>query len=299
MLDAKPLTVGIEVSGIDLREPFDAGVGQELRRLAADHQLLVFRDQELDVADQVRAAAIFGNVLDEKQDGQFHQYVSGYETAISPGRLLFHSDNHHTLVPLEYLTLYAERVDSHATPTLFLDNVAAFKRLPECLLERLASAETVTMTFFHLGSSDRPSWSLGSDNAGGPSARHPAIWKHPDTAAPFVYLTELHTNHIVGIAREESDSLLRAVFDIMYDDRHFLEHVWRTGDLLVWNNRTVQHARADIADAGQTGAAARKIRRVGVGLLSFSDQYKFSSDTRAEMSKVVDNYYVDSTQPAN
>jgi hypothetical protein len=32
--------------------------------------------------------------------------VSGYETVISPGRLLFHSDNHHTQVPLECLSLY-------------------------------------------------------------------------------------------------------------------------------------------------------------------------------------------------
>jgi taurine dioxygenase len=145
------------------------------------------------------------------------------------------------------------------------------------------------MTFFHLGGSDRPSYALGSDNAGGPAARHPAIWRHPVTSEPFVYLSELHTNHIVGMLRAQSDELLRKVFEMMYDPSHFYEHVWRTGDLVIWNNRTVQHARGEIP---MVDAPPRTIRRVGVGPVSFSDQYQFSAETRAKMGKVPDNYYV-------
>jgi taurine dioxygenase len=147
MPETKSLAVGLELFGLDLRQPIEVDIAQELRDLLADHQLLMFRGQDLAAEDQIRVLQIFGNVLDEKGDGKFHQYVSGYETAIAPGRLLFHSDNHHTQVPLECLSLYAEAVDGAATPTLFCDSVAAFKRLPDDLRQRLADAETVTMTF--------------------------------------------------------------------------------------------------------------------------------------------------------
>lgn len=293
MIGSRPLPIGLELLGLDLRRPVAADLAEELRRLLATHQLLVIRDQALEPADQIDFGAVFGNVLDEKQDGKRYQYVSGQNTAIAPGRLLFHSDNHHTQVPLEYLTLYAESVDdATATPTLFVDTVAAYQRLSEGFRQRLSEAETVTMTFFHLGVSGRPSYALGDDNAGGPTARHPAIWQHPDTSEPFVYLSELHTNHIVGLARPESDALLERVFETMYDPDHQYEHRWRTGDLVIWNNRTVQHARGELLDPVATGTVPRTVRRVGIGPISFSDQYQFSADTLGEMTKVADNFYV-------
>lgn len=295
MLGILPLPVGVQVSGLDLCEPLDAATREELCNLLARHQLLAFRDQALEPGGQIRVMKLFGNVLDERNDGKRYQYVSGYETAIRPGRLLFHSDNHHTQVPLEYLSLYGKSVDSTATPTLFFDNVAAYRRFSAELQERLSDAEVVTKTFFHLGISDRPSCDLGDDNAGGPTARHPVVWRHPVTAEPFVYLTELHCNHIVGMPRAESDALLHSIFDEMYEPDAIYEHHWRTGDLMIWNNRTVQHARGEMIFSEGSNASARTIRRVAVGPLDFSAQYQFSPEAFETMKQIPDNFYVKDT----
>ena len=50
---------------------------------------------------------------------------------------------------------------------------------------------------------------------------------------------------IVDMPKEESDPLLRAVFDHAEKREFVYEHVWRVGDLLLWDNRCSSHARTD------------------------------------------------------
>lgn len=291
MLETKPLRVGVEISGFDLRRRIDRSAASELQRILSDHQLILFRDQDLTPDDQIRLLGTFGNVLDEVQDGKSYQYVSGDETSVRPGRLLFHSDNHFTQVPLEVLSLYGERIGEAATPTLFVDNVEAYQRLPSELATRLEGLDVVTKSYFHLGYSDRPARSVSPEPEGGPRAQHPAVWRHPVTGAPFLYLTELHAHHLAGLPREESDALLTAAMDAIYVPDRFYEHRWRTGDLLVWNNRTVQHARGELTPSDGSAAAARSVRRVAVGPVGFTDQFQFSPEMLEAMKHKVDPFY--------
>lgn len=291
MLETKPLQVGMEISGLDLRRPTDPGTASEIQKILNEYQLILFRDQDITPDDQIRLLGAFGNVLDEVQDGKRYQYVSGDETSVRPGRLLFHSDNHFTQVPLEVLSLYGERIGEAATPTLFLDNVEAYRRLPSGLAARLEGLEVVTKSYFHLGYSDRPARGVSPEPEGGPQARHPAVWRHPVTDAPFLYLTELHAHHLAGLPREESDALLTAAMDAIYVPDRFYRHRWRTGDLLVWNNRTVQHARGELTPTDGSPAVARSVRRVAVGPVGFTDQFQFSPEALAAMKHKVDPFY--------
>ena len=45
--------------------------------------------------------------------------------------------------------------------------------------------------------------------------------------------------------QEESEPLLNAVFDHAEKREFVYEHVWRKGDLLLWDNRCSTHARTD------------------------------------------------------
>jgi taurine dioxygenase len=282
-MNVMPLLVGVEINGLELDKPIAADVAAELRRLLSEQQLLVIRGQSLSPNDQIRVMQIFGTVLDEKHDGLRYQYVSGEKTSVKPGRLLFHSDNHFTQVPLELLSLYGEEVGERATPTLFASNVAAYQRLaPECRA-RLSSLEVINRSFFHLGLSDQPARELSPDLEGGPIARHPAVWQHPETGAPFVYLSEMHAFRLDGLVQAESDELLEEVFDTLYDPATVLEHKWADGDLVIWNNRTVQHARGPIDDADRTAGSARSIRRVSTGSITFTEQFQFTPEAIAAM----------------
>jgi taurine dioxygenase len=290
-LDTRKLPVGVEISGLDLARPIGEEAGEALRKCLARHQLLVFRNQRLGPEDQIRVLETFGSVLDEKQDGKRYQYVSGKETSVRPGRLLFHSDNHFVQVPLELLSLYGEEVGPAATPTIFVDNVVGHARLPAALAERLEHLEIINRSFFHLGYSDQVARDLPEELSGGPVARHPAVWHHPDTGLPFVYLSELHAFRFAGLPAEESNRLLDQVFEVLYDPAHTYEHQWADGDLIIWNNRTVQHARGELSDSAADGGSARSIRRVSVGPIGFSEQFQFAPEVSAQIAQSSGSFY--------
>jgi taurine dioxygenase len=53
------------------------------------------------------------------------------------------------------------------------------------------------------------------------------------------------TMRVVDMPQAESDELLNAVFDHSERPEFVYRHVWRVGDLLVWDNRCSAHARDD------------------------------------------------------
>jgi len=49
------------------------------------------------------------------------------------------------------------------------------------------------------------------------------------------------------LPEEESDELLNFLFDHQEQRQFVYEHVWRPGDLLMWDNRCTLHARTDFS----------------------------------------------------
>jgi taurine dioxygenase len=68
------------------------------------------------------------------------------------------------------------------------------------------------------------------------------------------------TVEILGLGRVESDALLDALFDELYAPANVHEHRWRRGDLVIWDNLALQHARSRL-DADEP----RILRRVVFG----------------------------------
>ena len=50
---------------------------------------------------------------------------------------------------------------------------------------------------------------------------------------------------IDGLPQGESDAALAALFDHAEKPEFVYRHVWRVGDLVVWDNRCSMHARDD------------------------------------------------------
>jgi len=268
-------TFAAEVRGIDCTETLDERTQSELRTLLAQRGVLVFREQCLEPHDQVRVLGAFGNVLDEAHDGSMHSYVSTDATSlVKPGRLLFHTDNHFMPVPLEVLSLCGVQVDQKSASTLFVDNVAAYGRLSADLTEMLEGAEAVNVSYYFYGDGgDRPARWVAPDHPDAPRTAHPCIGHYPGSGAPYVYVTELHTHHIVNMERGQSDDLLRTVEAVLYEATWMYEHHWQPGDLLIWDNHTTQHARGPVPDLEiDPTAPARSLRRVVVGPIDYQDQ---------------------------
>jgi taurine dioxygenase len=73
-----------------------------------------------------------------------------------------------------------------------------------------------------------------------------AVIPHYRTGEPILYVARASTARVVGLAQSESRALLDAVLRVLYDEAHILTHHWRTGDLVIWDNMALQHARPSL-----------------------------------------------------
>ena len=56
------------------------------------------------------------------------------------------------------------------------------------------------------------------------------------------------TARIEGVETEEGNALLEELFSVSEDPSIVYEHVWNVGDLVLWDNRCITHARTDFPE---------------------------------------------------
>jgi taurine dioxygenase len=76
----------------------------------------------------------------------------------------------------------------------------------------------------------------------------------------------MQTARLDGLAQAESDAVLRALFSHLYAPENVYRHPWRNGDVVIWDNLALQHARPDL-----TGIKPRRLQRIAVADKSFFD----------------------------
>jgi taurine dioxygenase len=91
------------------------------------------------------------------------------------------------------------------------------------------------------------------------SYAHPIFRTHTPTGRKSLYVNRLMTWSIQGMEPEESRDTLEFLFAHQEQSEFVYEHVWRPGDVMLWDNRSCLHARTDF-DPNQR----RRLRRVTV-----------------------------------
>jgi taurine dioxygenase len=141
----------------------------------------------------------------------------------------FHTDQCHRPTPAKATMLYALEVPSQGGNTLFA--YAADETLPEEIRHRIAGRRALNAY-----SSDETLRAAGYDDATS-AFWHPVVRTHPATGRKALYVNRLMTREIEGLPREESEAILQQLFDHQERPKFVYEHVWRPGDILMWDNR--------------------------------------------------------------
>ncbi len=176
----------------------------------------------------------------------------------------WHSDSSFMPDPLPLTMLHARVVPKDQGQTAFIDMNKVYQELPKTIQamidNRWAPHEgkwryLVTEKDIGLSLQDL----LDRDAALLPAPVHPLVVVHPVTKRKSLYITEGISKRILGIDSDASDSLMSALEHRAWNDDSQYKHQWEQGDLLIWDNRSLNH-RAWAAAAGQD----RLMYRIGL-----------------------------------
>jgi taurine dioxygenase len=252
---------GVEVVDFDASLRPEAEARIALRTALDEHRLLLFRDQSLDADAQVELLELFGTPLVENDNGQHFQYISNtrLDGILGDGRFAFHSDHAFMQDPIDVISLYASEIAVGCGRTHFIDGVRAASELPEPLQARVGELRAR-----HIIDPEGDSKTVVARGARLseqlPHAFHPILWAHPRTREPILYVSEQQTDSVESLGEAEGAALLEDLFAHLYSSPLVYVHEWREGDLIIFDNRALQHAR----DAPGS-EAPRTLRRVVVG----------------------------------
>ena len=232
---------GAEVLGTDLREPLSAELQQQLLNTFYERSLLVFPNQELTPQQHIEALRTFGEVAEDQAFTKHGFGGVGYisnaiEGGYHPrGEIEFHFDQINSAKPLCVISLYGIEVvpPGCGGETRFASMKRAYSRLPSALRVRLDGLKARHVQ-------DAPNRHYTES-----TAVHPIALPHPVTGENILYLGRRHVDVILGLEKPESDALVDALLAYAYDPGSIYDHSWRPGDLVIWDNYSLQHARAD------------------------------------------------------
>tara|TARA_B100000686_G_scaffold350330_1_gene446010 strand:+ start:323 stop:1165 length:843 start_codon:yes stop_codon:yes gene_type:complete len=243
---------GAEITGVDLRATLDTTEIKFIRDVWLQHLVIVFRGQAISNEDQVRFCKYFGS-LEEVRTGNYanedmrHTMMitnvmdTGYKTALENGDMWFHSDQCYYEIPCRASSLYSMEVPSIGGNTLFANGYKAWDSLSNPLKAKLRRLRAVNVYDYN----GNPLKRSDSIDPQAPKFSHPIARIHPDTGKYALYVNRLMTTHIEGMDQEESSSILNQLFDHSEKPEFIYEHVWKNGDLILWDNRCSMHARTD------------------------------------------------------
>jgi alpha-ketoglutarate-dependent taurine dioxygenase len=164
--------------------------------------------------------------------------------AFPNGELLFHLDHVFYADIMKAIALYALEVPSKGGDTVFSNGEKAYELLPAELKSRVATLQARHVYDYGVNyGSQRFTHELLTENS--VQAVHPVAWTNPETKNAVLLVTELSTLEIVGLERVQSEQLLTELLQYVRDPRVIYQHAWKAKDLIIWDNRSLQHARTN------------------------------------------------------
>ncbi|MEL0080196.1 MAG: TauD/TfdA family dioxygenase [Rhodospirillales bacterium] len=246
---------GLEISGIDLSEAITDDVFSKLRQDFAESGVLLIRNQgHISPLDQVEFSKRFGP-LEEHVLTQFllpgHPEIFVVSNITENGRYIgahggakeYHSDLAYLQEPSLGSVFRCLECPEEGGETAFVSMAAAYDALPKRLQLMFDELDAV---YDYVWSYDRRMASIRGplseiQRAKTPPIVHPAVRAHPETGRKALFLSDIWVRYFVGMNEADSQDLLAEVMEIAKKPEAEYQHVWKPGDIVMWDNRSTMH----------------------------------------------------------
>jgi taurine dioxygenase len=245
--------LGAEIRGVDLAEPIDDVTFAAIERAYDEHGVIFFRGQRITPPQQVAFTRRFGaiefNIFGERWSVPGSPEIVVVSNITEDGRPIgvrragenWHSDMCYAARPPRGTMLYALEVPElfglALGDTEFASAAAAWDALPDAIRHRLEGRQAI----FDFCGRKRAFPPTQAEKDRYPPVRHPIARTHPRTGRKCLYVMRDDCTGIEGIAPEEAEALIAALADHIVKPAFVYRHQWRQGDVLMWDNCTVQH----------------------------------------------------------
>ena len=246
-------TLGAEIAGLDLDRPLTDAEAELLRAAWLRFKVVFFRDQDISHESHVRLGELFGELEGHPVIPHVEGYpeilrIEGVEGVQLTAETLapfqaynkWHTDVTFRQKPSIASILRARTLPPLGGDTMWADTAAAYAGLPQPVKDRIEGLEAEHDIVRSFGGrvSEEKRVQLARDF---PPVRHPVVRMHPETGEKILYVNYTFTSRIVDIAEEESDSLLRLLFDRIKVPEYQVRFRWTPNAIGIWDNRSTQH----------------------------------------------------------
>jgi taurine dioxygenase len=245
-IHVRPLTpvIGAEIEGVDLSRELSNHQFAEVRRAFLEHQVVVFRDQNLTAEDHKRFGRRFGKLhvhaLQAMTDGDNERL----EVRASKNSKYVAGEDWHTDVTCDEEPPLGSMLYITQTPevgcggdTLFANMYLAYDMLSDpmkAFLDGLSAVHDGAVPWS--GSYGYKPETPFNRNT------HPVVIRHPDTGRKVLFVNRGFTSHIVELSRPESASVLEMLYRFIEANPVITCRVrWTPNTLVFWDNRCTQH----------------------------------------------------------
>ncbi|MEQ8193119.1 MAG: TauD/TfdA family dioxygenase [Rhodospirillales bacterium] len=256
-IQATPLTpvLAAEITGADLSQPLSDDAFAKIYRYFLDHEVLVFRGQDISAKQFVDFSRRFGplaihhfndpaNTIEGLPEIRILSNVKKNGKLIGSYRsgeywhfdLSFYEKTSHATV------LYGLECPPEGADTMFASATRAYESLSDDMKEKVSAMTGIFArnTTYAERYPERPPLTEEQLNEV-PPVEHPLVNTHPETGKRCLHLSWSYTAGIVSMERAEARMFVTELEQYITQPQFVYSHKWQPKDLIVWDNRSLLH----------------------------------------------------------
>jgi alpha-ketoglutarate-dependent 2,4-dichlorophenoxyacetate dioxygenase len=240
-----------EVKNVNLKQPLNDETFSEIHDAFMEYGVLLFARQHLSDDQQVEFSFRFGPLEDDLIDPS--QHMARMSNLNEDGSLkdpdardqLFlqanqqwHSDSTFLAAPAKISLLSGHKIPPEGGETEWADMAAAWQALSA---ERQAELDGLVVEHDFQRSRLKTGHEFnGEERSKWPPLPHPLVRRHEETGQKALYVGS-QAERIIGLPEDEGADLIAELIALSTQDQFIYRHPWTEGDLVVWDNRRVNH----------------------------------------------------------
>jgi taurine dioxygenase len=254
-----PNDIGVRIFNVDLNDRLKGSDIAQISKLLSDHKVVILEGQSLSDQNLEEFAFKFGspfrpdseNPVLGSQDDASHIVIVGNnspefkKTYLGHQEVLPHSDHQWLRMPSALSMLYAIEIEKDSASTQWTNMAMAYQTLDDELKRKIQDVKMVTYNPFHrpFGSVSAKYVNAEIDLPPGNTFPHPLVRIHPISGESILYFNVAYEIEFIGLPYREGLELFEILKSHVLSSKYIYTHRWKTGDLVIWDNRATIHYR--------------------------------------------------------